>query len=476
LRKLPNSTPTGRRRFLQRVTWAGAGVLGGGAALNAITPLAIRPDRDFEANVSYWARSLPPPAASLGSDRDADVVVIGGGLTGLATAYHLRKAMPGKRVLLLEAAICGNGASGRNGGMVLTMTEDRYMRLQDAALDRRIYELTADNIAALQALASQQGIDCELEQNGALQTLCSSEQVEEAREFCSRARDAGFPFEYWDRERTAATIGTRGYFGALFDPRGGQVHPGKLVGLWKAAAIAAGVDIHDNTPVVDIDEGATHQVRTATGCRVRTPVLVLATNAYTSRLGYLRGAVAPIFDYVGITPVLREAQLTTAGWSALIPFNDNRTETHYAGLTRDGRIHFGGGRVDYSFNDGMRARPGAAGRYADLHGEFARLFPSLSDVGFESVWNGSVDMSLDGSPSVGSIGRHGNVFYGIGFSGHGVNLTSVCGRIIADLVVGAGAQRAWLPFVNRLPPNIPNEPFRWLGIEAGLAYTRWVEG
>ena len=226
MRKLPNSTPTGRRRFLQRVTWAGAGVLGGGAALNAITPLAIRPDRDFEANVSYWARSLPPPAASLGSDRDADVVVIGGGLTGLATAYHLRKAMPGKRVLLLEAAICGNGASGRNGGMVLTMTEDRYMRLQDAALDRRIYELTAGNITALQGLARQQGIDCELEQNGALQTLCSSEQVEEAREFCSRARDAGFPFEYWDRERTAATIGTRGYFGALFDPRGGQVHPG----------------------------------------------------------------------------------------------------------------------------------------------------------------------------------------------------------------------------------------------------------
>jgi gamma-glutamylputrescine oxidase len=100
----------------------------------------------------------------------------------------------------------------------------------------------------------------------------------------------------------------------------------------------------------------------------------------------------------------------------------------------------------------------------------------LSDVGFESAWAGSVDMSLDGSPAVGSIGRHGNVFYGIGFSGHGVNLSSVCGRIIADLVVGAGAQWAWLPFVNRLPPYIPNEPFRWLGIEADLAYTRWVEG
>jgi glycine/D-amino acid oxidase-like deaminating enzyme len=473
---LPISIPAGRRRFLQRVTWAGAGVLGGSAVLNAVTPLAIPKDRDFDSNGSYWARSLPPPAASLAADLDADAVVVGGGLTGLSAAYYLRQAMPGKRVVLLEAAVCGNGASGRNGGMVLTMTEDRYMRLQDPALDRRIYELTAGNIAFLQGLARQQGVDCELEQNGALQTLCRRGQVEEARAFCSRARDAGFPFEYWDRERIAATIGARGYYGALFDPRGGQVHPGRLVGLWKTAAIAAGVDIHDNTLVVDIDAGATHQLRTAAGCRVRTPVLVLATNAYTSRLGYLRGAVAPIFDYVAMTPVLSEAQLKAAGWTARIPFNDDRTETYYAGLTRDGRIHFGGGPVDYSFNDGMRPRPDAVARYAGLHGEFARLFPSLSDVGFESVWAGSVDMSLDGSPSVGSLGRHGNIFYGIGFSGHGVNLTSVCGRIIADLAVGAGAQWAWLPFVNRLPPHIPNEPFRWLGIEAGLRLTRWAEG
>lgn len=476
MRKPTNAAPSGRRRFLKRVGLAGAGLLGGGAALNAVTPLAIPPDRDFERNTGSWARSLPSPSPPLDSDLDADVVVVGGGLTGLSSAYHLCKAMPAKRVVLLEAAVCGNGASGRNGGMVLTMTEDRYMQLRDPTLDRRIYELTSQNIASLQTLARQQGIDCELEQNGALQTLCSSGEVKDAKAFCSRARDAGLPFEYWDRDRTAAAIGAQGYHGALFDPRGGQVHPGKLVGLWKAAAIAAGVDIHDNTAVVEIEEGATHQVRTATGRRVRAPVLVLATNAYTSRLGYLRGAVAPIFDYVAMTPVLSEAQLTAAGWRALIPFNDTRTETCYAGLTRDGRIHFGGGSVDYSFNDGMRGRPNAALRYAELHKEFARLFPSLADVAFESAWSGSVDMSLDGSPSVGSIGRHGNIFYGIGFSGHGVNLTSVCGRIIADLVAGAGEQWRWLPFVNRLPPYIPNEPFRWLGIEADLAYTRWAEG
>jgi glycine/D-amino acid oxidase-like deaminating enzyme len=476
MRKPANSDPAGRRRFLRRAGLASAGLLGGGAALNAVTPLAIPPDRSFERNASYWARSLPAPSPPLAYDLDADVVVVGGGLTGLSSAYYLSKAMPAKGVVLLEAAVCGNGASGRNGGMVLTMTEDRYMQLRDPTLDGRIYELTAQNIASLQSLAKQYGIDCELEQNGALQTLCSSEEAIEAKAFSSRARDAGIPIEYWDQERTAAGIGAQGYYGALFDPRGAQVHPGKLVGLWKAAAIAAGVDIHDNTAVIDIEEGATHQLRTATGHRVRAAVLVLAMNAYTSRLGYLRGAVAPVFDYVAMTPVLSGEQLAAAGWRALIPFNDTRTETFYGGLTRDGRIHFGGGRVDYSFNDGMRARPNAAERYAELHQEFARRFPTLSDVGFESAWSGSVDMSLDGSPSVGSIGRHGNIFYGIGFSGHGLNLTSVCGRIIADLAVGAGEQWAWLPFVNRLPPYIPNEPFRWLGIEADLAYTRWAEG
>jgi gamma-glutamylputrescine oxidase len=124
----------------------------------------------------------------------------------------------------------------------------------------------------------------------------------------------------------------------------------------------------------------------------------------------------------------------------------------------------------------VRERPDAASRYAGLHREFERLFPALAGVGFETAWEGSVDMSMDGEPSVGTLGRHRNIFYAIGFSGQGVNLTSVFGRVIADLVAGRGGEWAWLPFLNRLPPYIPNEPFRWLVIRATLEYLRMTDG
>jgi glycine/D-amino acid oxidase-like deaminating enzyme len=111
-----------------------------------------------------------------------------------------------------------------------------------------------------------------------------------------------------------------------------------------------------------------------------------------------------------------------------------------------------------------------------LHREFARIFPSLADVTFERTWSGFVDVSLDQSPTVGQMGRHNNIFYGIGYSGEGVNLTSVFGRVIADLAAGRQEQWAWLPYLNRRPPYIPNEPLRWLAIKGDLAYTRLTGG
>lgn len=482
--RIPTTTPAnsaggllnGRRSFLKRAALVGAGTLGAAAALNSVTPIVLPEKRVFERNTSFWARALPPPAPPLATDLEADVVVIGGGFTGLSSAFYLRKTMPSRRVVLLEASRCGNGASGRNGGMVLTMTEDSYLRLDDdSAMHRRLYELTATNIRELQRLAAEHGIDCELECNGALQTFRSGSRAAAAAQFCDRARAAGLPFEYWDARKTAATIGTALFSGAVFDPGGAQVHPGKLVALWRTAATRAGVEIYEATPVVSIDENAVHTVLTATGHRVRAPNIVLATNAFTSRLGYLRRAVAPVFDYVAITPPLTDVQLARAGWTAQIPFNDDRTEVYYAGLSRDRRIHFGGGPVDYSFNNGTQVPHEAAERYAALHREFIRMFPTLEHVGFEAAWAGSVDMSLDGSPSVGAMGAHRNIFYAIGFSGHGVNLTSVFARVIADLIAGRRAQWAWLPFLDRLPPYIPNEPLRWLGIEAGVHATRWLD-
>ena len=461
------------RRGLITAAAAGGAVVAGAGAVNLVAPEIIPETPRFDRNHSYWSAALPALRPPLTSDLDADVVIIGGGFFGLSSAYYLRRRLPGLRVVLLEALACGNGASGRNGGMVLTTTDDRYLRPNDdPATDGRLYQLTAQNLAVLADLAKATGIDCELERRGALQVINAPSDAPARKDYVSKARDQGFPFEFWDAERTTASIGARGYAGAVFDPGGGQVHPGKLVAVWKAAALGAGVEIHENSPVLHVEEGAVHTLHLDGGRRVRTPRLVLATNAYSSKLGYLRRAVAPIFDNVCITAPLDDALFASAGWRDLIPFNDSRTEVFYAGRTRDNRIHFGGGPVDYQFNNGLAQPQAIASRYAGVHREFAKRFPALAEVPFQSCWNGLVDMSLDSSPALGRLGRHRNVYYGIGFSGHGVNLTSVFGRVIADIIAGDAAAWSWLPFLDRLPPYVPNEPFRWLGVETALAVLR----
>ena len=169
-------------------------------------------------------------------------------MTGLSAAYYLKKNSPSQRVVILEASGCGNGASGRNGAMLLSMTEDRYMQWSgDPILDKRIYELTTDNIRRLKNLSGIFGIDVELEQNGALQ-VCNSEEIAgHGRAFIEKARPAGMPFEFWDRDKIFSAVGTSAYQGALFDPCSGQLHPGKLVSLFKAAAESVGVEIFETT-------------------------------------------------------------------------------------------------------------------------------------------------------------------------------------------------------------------------------------
>ncbi len=463
----------GRRKLLKSAAITGAGTIVGAAGVNSLAPMLLPEEMVFEPNHSHWAKALPPANPALHVDLEAEVAVIGGGFTGLSTAFHLRKNSADKKVVLLEASGCGNGASGRNGAMLLTLTEDRYMQWSgDPALDKKIYDLTIDNIRVLGELSTATSIDCELEQKGALQVCNSPEIAAAARATIRKFRGAGFPFEFWDAEKTAAAIGTSVYEGAFYDPNSGQVHPGKLVRMMKAAAEAAGVEIYEGTPVAHIEEGAVLTLTTANGRTVRAKAVVLATNAFTSKLGYLRRVVTPISNHVGITAPLSKQKLDDVGWRSRMPFNDCRTEVYYLGLTQGNRIHIGGGPVDYSFNNGVRDRADSARHSQLLHEEMVRIYPKLAGVPFETTWGGCVDMSLDGSPAVGQMGEHKNVFYGIGFSGHGVNLTSVFGRILADLVAGRGQQWCWLPFLNHLPPYTPNEPFRWLGVQMALGYYR----
>lgn len=460
-----------RRKFLKTTAAASAAVAAGAAGVNSLAP-GIWPEKMvFEPNQSYWAKSQAAANPPLRQDLEADVAIIGGGFTGLSSAYYIRQNQPAKKVVVLEARGCGNGASGRNGAMVLTMTADRFMQFSaDPAIDKRIYDLTVENIRQLHALSTACGIDCELETNGALEVFNTKADLEAGKAYVEKARKLGMDVEVWDKQRTYEALGTRLYEGAFLDRQCGQVHPMKLVQVFKAAAQKAGAEIYENTAVARIEEGNTIRLHTAAGHTVTAKSLVLASNAYTSRLGFFRNGIVPIFNYVGITPALSDAQIAEVGWRSRLPFSDSRTIVTYLGLTRDNRIHIGGGKANYSFNDGLQQRLDAGQAFRNLRSELARIFPSTASLEFETTWSGAVDCSLDFSSSVGRW--RDNIYYGIGYCGHGVNLTSLFGRIIADFE--AGREQRWndLPFVNHRFLYVPNEPFRWVGAQAALAYYR----
>ncbi len=462
-----------RRRFLKSTAFAGGGAFVGAAALNQTAPRVWPESLQLEPNRGYWARSQPAPNPALANDITVDVAVLGGGFTGLSAAYFIRNASPHKSVAVLEGKSCGNGASGRNGAMVLTMTEDRYMRFSsNPAMDKQIYDLTARNIQWLSKLSIATGIDCELETNGALQVCAGSEDARAAKAYVREARSLGMPVDFWDKRKVVAALGTEVYEGGFFDPSGGQVHPMKLVQVFKTAAQNAGARIYENTVVESVEEGREILLGTTGGHSVRAKSLVLATNAFTSRLGFFRNSIAPVRSYVTVTKPFTEQELADIGWRERIPFNDSRTEVFYLGLTKDRRIHIGGGGPGYFFNNGPADASASGFHWSQLRRELARIYPKLSGVEFEASWDGVVDWSLNESPSVGCIGRYKNIFYGLGYSGHGVNLTSVFGRIIADLEAGRGDEWKQYPFVNARLDYLPNEPFRWLGIQAGLAWYR----
>jgi gamma-glutamylputrescine oxidase len=171
--------------------------------------------------------------------------------------------------------------------------------------------------------------------------------------------------------------------------------------------------------------------------------------------------VGPFFN-----SLLDDEVIARLGWRRRAPFDDSRIDEHWLGISRGNRIHIGGGPDGYGYDFNNATPPTAVPphRSAALAAELERIFPQPGKVAFERCWAGAVDCSLDLTASVGRLGRHENVNYAIGYSGHGINLTSVFGRVIADLVAGYDEPWQWLPYLNRPLPYIANEPFRWLRV------------
>lgn len=382
---------------------------------------------------------------------------------------------PDLKIVVFEAKTLGSGASGRHGGMLLSSLLDEY---EDEETLKWTYDLSVKNMQFIDSLSEALNIDCDLVLNGYCETIFREEDVQEYKDFVTEANQAGIPLEFWDKQKTKEKLGTDLYYGAMFDPNGGSVHAVKLIKLLKTAAENEGVTIYENSPVTSFDEGETIVLTVeakGNSFKVEANDIVVATNAYTSKLGIFKNKIMPVHTQVAVTEPLTQEQLDAINWESRLPFYDSRIMLFHLVLTPDNRIVIGGGNVDTFWNNGLEYK-GNISRVADMMlDELIIMYPELKGIKFEHVWNGILGTTYDEVATVGVMGDNKNIYYGLAYNGHGVNQSILFGDVIAHLY--AGKYHGWedTEYYGYKLSKIPPEPFKFVGSNMFFKYWKWKD-
>jgi len=412
------------------------------------------------------------PAPALAGDATANVAIVGGGYTGLWTALALREQAPELRITILEAEICGDGPSGRNGGFVhgywgafasILSVLGEEQALQLARAGEQI-------VPGIRAWAEARGEDVWLREAGMLEVSASPAQDAAVQNAVAGAAGVGRPDQAvaLSPEEVAQRISSPVFRGGVFYPDGATVHPGLLVRALRRAALDAGVRLHEGTRVTGVRAGSPNEVVTPRGT-LRAPEVVLATNAALTGWKPAGRSLTNFGSYVVLTEPAPE-RLAEIGWTGGEGVFDSRMFLHYFRTTNDGRVLMGSGtgpigfagRIDDRFS---RDGPTAARAEAGLR----RLLPGLADVRVERAWGGPIDVSADHLPFFRTQSGT-RIHYGAGYSGHGVGPSWLGGRILASLALGADDEWTRSPLATRHVPRLPPEPFR----RAGGGLVRWA--
>ncbi|HYV86566.1 MAG TPA: FAD-binding oxidoreductase [Patescibacteria group bacterium] len=417
-----------------------------------------------------WSSGIADPGASpaLASDVEADVAIVGGGFTGLAAALSIRERRPDLSVVVLEASICGAGASGRNAGMALPgcgVDLDGLETRLGAEGARRAIAWMARGLDRLVHLADGQGEAGAIERTGSLALARTPRQARDQQARLAVYRRLGVEADLIAPDALRRAIAAPGYFAGFQVPGGALlVDPWRLVRALRRAVLQAGVTLHETTPVAAIREG-TPAALVCAGGTVRARSVVLAVNAWAPHLGYFRNRVAPMHVACIATEPLAPPDREAIGWKGRQALWEEGHVYHFLRLTPDDRVLIGGGGATYLAWDGMTFERRAA-VFAGLERALVRILPGLSGVRVTHRWSGPVAFARDFLPSIGTLGRHRNVHYALGYTGHGVALSHLAGEVIAALVAGDEDEVAGLFLLNRPFPTLLRDPFKWIAIHA----------
>jgi len=415
----------------------------------------------------WWLDEAPQvePHPALEGELDVDVAIVGGGYTGLLAALAVRELEPSARVAVLEAALCGEGPSGRNGGFLhgywSSLARARRVFGDGGAL--AVAQAASAIVPGVREFVEQRGVDIWLREAPMLEVSAAPAQDEAIDAALAAARDLGVEEEATPvgREELGERCSSPSFRRGVLYREGATVQPARLVRALRAAVLDTGVVLHERTPMIRLRRGSPNVVETPRG-RVRAREVVVAINAAAAGWRPLARRLTAFGSYVVLTepaPQLLDAINWTGGESIV----DGRMFLHYFRTTNDGRVLMGSGSGPIGFGGRLDERFTAdAPSVARAEAGLRFLLPGLADAGVERAWGGPIDVSADHFPFFGTV-PGSQVHYGAGYSGNGVGPSWLGGRILARLALGVEDELTALPLVNRSVRPLPPEPIKGVG-------------
>jgi glycine/D-amino acid oxidase-like deaminating enzyme len=415
------------------------------------------------------AETAPLPAPPVAEDLSVDVAIIGGGYTGMWTAWFLTEMAPGMRIAILESDICGGGPSGRNGGFLHGWWEQLpyLVKRHGPEAGLQLAQAADEVVDGVGAWCEQQGVDAWHMPRGYLRVNAFPATPYDWQGLPDELAHLGAPgqllhVEPADVQRFCASPAFRE---GLLMPSAATIQPARLARGLRRVLLERGVEIHEATEVEYLDAAGKPLYLTTDGGRVAADQVVLAANAWAAGWPGFRARVLAWGSYMVITEPIPD-RLAEIGWTGGEALADSRFTISYFRTTRDGRIAFGAGVGAAGF-DG-RIGPvftSDRGAIARVVSNFHHLLPMLGDVRFDDAWGGPIDITADRFPEVGS--RHGGrVHYAHGFAGNGVGPARLAGRTLATMVAGVEDPLAANALIGHRQRFLPPEPFRYIGARA----------
>ena len=411
-----------------------------------------------------WEVDTPP--IQLTKNITVDVCIIGGGYTGLWTAIQLKQQKPEMGVVIIEKNLCGDGASGRNGGCMLTWSAkySSMVRLYGLEEAKRLVTASEQALFKIRDFCLANKIDAEIRLDGALFGSTNEAQLGNMDSVIKKLKQDGInSWEYWQKDKAQLAAGSTRHLEGYHSPIGGSLHPGLLVRGLRKVAINMGVEIFENTPMTALAETSPAIISTP-NARITAKKIVLALNAWMPKnFPKFNNKIILVSSDMAITepiPKLLQEIGIKDGKSIL----DSRTFVNYYHSTISGRLMLGKGGNMFAFNNIIHPAFDKKSRYEpQLRNTMDWLFPKLKDVSIATTWTGPSDRSATGLPFFGHLNGNNDIVYGLGYSGNGVGQTYVGGQFLSAMVLDLDNE--WTNSTMAKGPlgSFPPEPIRWLG-------------